>query len=282
MNGAGDPFFARNQDYWDQPALLLFTNPPNAYASVSLISIGGPFGFNRDGNLPSLSNEAKTRLLFAPFFLSDGMNEWGFTIGDMAAPGSKANSDSSKKTLFESETKRYLLDHARNTEEAIDLLTRINISYPMVQEPTHFLMADPSGNSAVVEWNKGEMVVMRNENPWQVATNHLISDAREHIKLCQAEYRATGKVVDDINGRSYLRYVTAWETLQQKKGHLSSVEAMDLLSSISLAKSSEILFKEILFTTQWSVVYNMKTGDINVAMYRKYDQIHKYNLKLKQ
>ncbi|HEX3045682.1 MAG TPA: carcinine hydrolase/isopenicillin-N N-acyltransferase family protein [Bacillota bacterium] len=277
LNPNGDPLFGRNQDELDHPALLLFTNPPNGYASVCLVNIGGTFGFDTRTNTPFSSEVDRTRLLFTPYFFSDGMNEWGLAIGDMSVFDAKVAFDPNKETMFDTETKRYLLDHAKNVDEALAILPRFNICFPPSGRTTHFLLADPSGNSAVVEWNNGKMVVIRNEHPWQVASNFMISSSQELIKNYTAEYRKNnGKVTND-KGRIFWRYITAWDTLQKMNGLLTSAEAMNLLQTVSLTQS-----KENWFPTQWSVVYNMKTGNIDIAMGRNYSHVYKYKLEMKK
>lgn len=281
LNKRSAAILGRNNDYWEEPVLLLFTHPPTGYSSVSIVSIGGSFGFDRGEKTPFKSAEAQTRLLYAPFSLFDGMNEWGLTIGGMAVLDSKTSSNPNKKTMFDTEARRYLLDHAKNVDEAIAILSKFNISFPNFTPPTHYLIADPSGKSAIIEWNDGNMVILRNERPWQVATNHLISNSQELIKKHIADYQATNKLSKDINGRSYWRYITAHRTLQEMDGNLSPVDAMRLLQTTSLIESDEIWFKEILYPTQWSVVYNMKTGEINLAIGRNYSHILKFKLSIK-
>jgi hypothetical protein len=38
-NQTGEVIFGRNFDWYTHPALILFTNPPNGYASVSMVDI---------------------------------------------------------------------------------------------------------------------------------------------------------------------------------------------------------------------------------------------------
>jgi hypothetical protein len=39
LSGEGDRVFGRNFDWYDHPALLLFTDPPNGYASISMVDL---------------------------------------------------------------------------------------------------------------------------------------------------------------------------------------------------------------------------------------------------
>ena len=49
-------------------------------------------------------------------------------------------------------------------------------------------------------------------------------------------------------------------------GVLSAVEAMDLLGAVAQ------------YHTRWSVVYDVSTGDIHLAMAKRYDQLHRFQL----
>lgn len=62
---------------------MIFTHPKNGYASVSTADIS-EFGFDTENKTPLDSREVSTRLLYAPYAVSDGMNEWGLMVGDMS------------------------------------------------------------------------------------------------------------------------------------------------------------------------------------------------------
>jgi hypothetical protein len=86
----GDPeqrLYGRNFDWSFSPALLLFTAPPDGYASVSLVDIeylGYPG--EQAKNLADLPLNARQGLLGAPVLPFDGMNELGLAVGMAAVP----------------------------------------------------------------------------------------------------------------------------------------------------------------------------------------------------
>ncbi len=112
-------------------------------------------------------------LLRAPYLPFDGMNEHGLAVGMMSVSHAEGGVDKEKFTLDELELIRLMLDYARDVPEALDLLEDFNIDFGSV--PVHFLLADASGNSAVVEYLAGVPVVVKSAQPWQVATNFLIT-----------------------------------------------------------------------------------------------------------
>jgi hypothetical protein len=238
----GYPVFGRNFDWNYCVPLLLFTDPPHGYASVSMVDLEY-YGYNRN-NLPDDVNN-RASLLRAPWLPFDGMNEKGVTVGMMAIPNARSPHDPAKITLGELEAIRLVLDFAGSTDEAIELLKKFNIR--METPPIHYLIADPTGRSAVVEFLDGTMYVMRNTEPWQVSTNFILygSGAPSNAPCW--------------------RYNAAYNHLRNSTGQLASQAAMDLLKSVSQS-------------TIWSIVYEMSTGGINVDVGKAYDKVLRYTL----
>jgi len=249
LDEEGDLVFGRNFDWHLHPALLLFTNPPSAYASVSMVDISY-LGF--DEGEPSPADPRA--LLDAPYFPFDGMNEHGLAVGIMAVPSADGGDDPDKVTIGSLHAVRLVLDYARDVDEAISLLQNYNIEFEG-GPPVHYLISDSSGNSAVVEFIDGKPSVIRNSEPWNVATNFVICGTapEERVSLCR-------------------RYRTAYETLEAAKGNISSEEAMALLEDVSQSGD---------FPTIWSIVYNLTSGDIQVVVGREYDRVHQFKLDMR-
>lgn len=201
------------------------------------------------------SQVERRALLVAPYFPFDGMNEYGLTVGLMAVPYADGGNEPQKVTIGGLHAVRLMLDYAKNVEEALALLQNYNIDF-RGGPPLHYLVSDSSGNSAVVEFINGEMRIIPKSQPWQVATNFVISDTMpKTVKLrCR-------------------RYRKASETLEQLDGKLSQTEARQLLQQLSQPT-------EYATTTIWSTVYNMTTGEIQVMMDMKYDTVYTFTLKI--
>ncbi len=241
----GNLVLGRNFDWHNRVTLLLFTDPPDGYASVSMVDVAY-LGFNK--KYPSWSD--RMGLLEASYWPFDGMNEAGLAVGMMAVPHAESGDDPVKVTLDSLQAVRLLLDYARDVDEAIALLPNYNIDFGG-GPPLHYLIADAAGNSAVIEFIDGEMIVLRPDEPWQVSTNFNISHQKP----------------EGANSACW-RYNKAYETLNQAKGNLSAVEAMTLLENVSQG------------STMWSVVYGLTTGDIQVVMGRQYDEVREFKLKM--
>jgi hypothetical protein len=244
----GDRLLGRNFDWFaDHPALLLFTQPEDGYASVSMVDLWY-LGYTGD---PIRLSERQA-LARAPYLPFDGMNEMGVAVGMMALPAGNGVHDPRLPTLGDLEAIRLVLDYAASLDEAIELLRGYNLRFdPGI--PLHYLIADADGHSAVIEYVNGEMRVLHNAQPWQVSTNFIISQE-------QPQGAAS----------SCLRYNTAYQALEDSRGSLSSPQALDLLQHVSQSGS---------YPTIWSVLYNLSTGEISLAMDRDYQEIYTFQLK---
>lgn len=233
--------FGRNFDFPPNPALLLYTDPPDGYASVSMVDLGY-FGYSM-ANPPDPDGDTEI-LKGTPYLPFDGMNEHGLAVGMAAISHAEPPHDPEKVTIGEIQAIRLLLDRARDVEEAIGLLEAFNIE--MEDPPIHYLVADRSGASAIVEFVGGEMRVIRGGEPWQVITNFVVTGSNAPTQAPCDRYRA------------------AYDGLDSAEGRVSMAEAMELLE-----RSSQT-------STIWSTVYNLETGEVDIVVGHNYDRVHRF------
>jgi len=155
--------------------------------------------------------------------------------------------DPNKETVGSLRVIREMLDHASNVDEAVAIMQSYNVDMEG-GTPIHYLMADSSGRSVLVEFYQGEMTVIPNETPWHQATNFLRASAGESAE-----------------GQCW-RYDRISQRLTEAEGQLTVQGAMDLLAAVAQEG------------TQWSVVYGMSTGDVKVTMGQKYDNVHTFHM----
>jgi hypothetical protein len=249
LGEADNMLYGRNFDWEYSPALLLFTDPPDGYASASMVDLAYLFDTQMEiQNLADASLSARVPLLEAPDWPFDGINEMGLVVGMAAVPSDGGMQiDSGKGTIYSLPMIREMLDHAANVEHAVTLMESYNIIFG--GPPLHYLLADSSGRSALVEFYQGEMVVTYNDQPWQMATNFLCA------------------VIGECTEGKCWRYDTISERLAEAQGQIAMSEAMDLLAEVSQE------------STQWSILYGLGTGEINVALGGRYAQVHEFHLE---
>jgi predicted choloylglycine hydrolase len=198
--------------------------------------------------LTDLPLNERRALLDAPSLPFDGMNERGLAIGMAAVPPGNMPPDPNKKTGDSLGVIREMLDHASNVDEAVAIFQSYNIAFGNV--PLHYLIADSSGRSVLVEFYQGKLVVIPNKTPWHLATNFLRASAGE-----SAAWRCW-------------RYDKIEQQLTKVQGRLDAQNALDLLKGVAQPN------------TQWSIVYGMDSGVISVTMGKRYDNLRTFHLSL--
>jgi hypothetical protein len=245
LNADGELLLGRNFDWYNRPTLLLFTHPPDGLDAVSLVDLSY-LGF--DVNAPSWQDVLA--LQRAPYWPFDGMNEHGLAVGMMAVPEAQVDVDPQQVTIGSLHAIRLVLDKASSVEEAITHLQSYNIDFED-GPPLHYMLADAAGNSAIVEFIDGELVVLRNKELWQVATNFLVSGHSLQSAMAQCP-----------------RYARAYERLDNSGGVLDQADAMALLQDLSQP------------ITMWSVVYGLASGEVRVVIGRDYEVVHAFQLPI--
>jgi hypothetical protein len=243
----GDPdnmLFGRNFDWDFSPGLLLLTDPPGGYASVSMVDLHY-LGYGGEGafGLTDLPLPDRAGLLMAPHLPFDGMNEAGVVVGMAAVPERGMEADPSKETIDSLMVIRKVLDNAASVDEAVEIIKMYNIDWGS-GPPLHYLVADKSGRAVLVEFSADEVVVIPNFDPWQPATNFLVSEATTDPRVhCR-------------------RYGLIADRLTEHHGILSQADAMELLEDVSQD------------STQWSVVYGISSGEVDIVMGGNYGEVH--------
>lgn len=152
----GKRVLARSLAWTKRPVFLVRTSPMNAFASVSMVDSGSsnPFGYKTLGQAAML----------APYAPLDGLNDRGFAVCLNALPAEEPPADPEKGNIGLLQAIRLLLDYASSVPHAVQLLDRYNVR-PM-PFAGHYLMADASGRSAVVDFHGGKMRVLDVDRPW--------------------------------------------------------------------------------------------------------------------
>lgn len=237
-NEEGDIIYARNFDFLYAPFLQIYTNPDNGYASVSTVNL--TFAGYGEDNLPSSGISFQNFLtLAAPFLPFDGMNEKGVCIALLAVPEIQMIYDSDKITLNTTTAIRLVLDKAASVDEAVELLRNYNI-YFSGDVTCHFLIADATGKSVIVEYYDNGLQVVESDTDYQIASNFI---AYHGLNI----------------GEGYTEFdrYDAVEKALQNNNTVTLEDCEKLLNTIGIYDGETDKL-------QWSVVYNLtdKTGRI--------------------
>jgi hypothetical protein len=248
-NKSGEVIYGRNFDFRKAPVLLLYTDSSKGYASLSLVELNALKDY-RDLNY---NIKKPVNLLAVPYFSRDGINEHGVVIAALSMPLTKSEFMPGRTMIGRRQIMRLVLDYAKNVDEAISLFNQFNIKLANFSIGVHWLIADATGKSVVIEYINGKMKVIKDKNPWQVAANTQIYDERSEVH--------EHSIMDR-------RYNLVSQALLQKKGVLLEGETLDLLAKVALKHNL------------WSVVYNLSTKDLYLTLNKQYHNVKRFNLRL--
>lgn len=252
-NAAGELVFGYNND---EPTFrhntIVFTRRGSNLASMSM-------AMERYAQLDRYSKNLDDRslrdhVLKFPLYPFDGINEYGVVM----APMSNQDTDDpayyqpfrvpDKPSLFVLTVIRWVLDQAHDVHEAIALLKQVNNTGGY---HSHYLLADALGNSVIIEYWHGELVVIWKEGPFQIATNNRVEGHQNDL-----DYWSTFT--------SDLRYVRYHHLLTRLAGVVSDDDAFTILQANSVPG-----------VTLWSSVYDAARADWRLAWNRRWDTIYR-------
>ena len=253
----GDAVFGRNYDYMDSPAMTVWTNPEDGYASVSTVSLYF-LGYGGDFLPDNLVTSLLT--LVAPYIPVDGMNEKGLSVGVLELETPETFQQTEKKDITTTAIIRAVLDHAATVDEAVEIFNNYDMHDLLGVGCTyHYQVADANGDTAIIEYVNGETTVIRpDETGTLVATNFWLSEG-----------------VDDPDGAGHDRYETAKNMLAEKNYVVTENEAMDILEATHMVNAD---LHGYVCSTIWSVVYNNTDRTFDVCAMYDFDNVYSFSV----
>jgi hypothetical protein len=241
VGDSGRVFLGRNLDNKQTGIVLAQYNPPGKYRS---------FAFSRMEDLKvskhalpdRLSDDEKMRFLYFPFYATDGINEKGLAIGLAGVHCQELVPSRDKELIFVTLFIRNVLDNCSTVAEAAELSKKFNLFDGSLSTISHhFLLADASGNSLIVEYDQGEMIHIQTHDQSQVITNRFIFQRSLQSRM------------------ECWRYKTLYNNLEKYGTSIRENECLEML-------------QDTYNNTEWSVVYDLKERSGLVAVngdYRK-------------
>lgn len=238
LGGTGR-LYGRNRDMPSDtsPTLVLFTAPADGAASIAIVDMTS-IGYQGES--------APGRLEVAPLLIRDGMNAHGLAIAkaDVAFTRPRVYDPARPYRNFMT-AMREVLDHARDVPEAAAVLARFNVVFPGTGG--HYLVADATGTSAVIEFDGAEMRVLPSAGPWQVATNFVLGT--------------------DRTAEPDWRYVEASRRLADAGGVATVAQTMEVLRAVSVPGH-----------TLWSAAYDLGQREASIVVRQRFDTPHRFQL----
>lgn len=251
-NQAGEKLFGRNFDWQNCEAMIVVSYPENGYASLSTVNMDF-ITQNVSGAVSMVLRADEVKILAALYAPLDGMNEAGLAVSvNMIQDSSTINQDTGKPDLTTTTAIRLLLNQAADVEEALELLNQYDMHASMGMM-VHFALADASGRSAAVEYVDNEMIVT--ETP--VLTNFYLTEGEKYGIGTQ---------------QSHERYEILMERLEESKT-MEMPDMRDALDSVSKDNFEEFA------STEWSVVFNLSTGESRYYHRENYETCYRLQLE---
>ena len=220
--------------------------PEGGYASVSFsraIDMGFPLNVKLDEMAKSPYGK---KLLLAPFYAYDGMNEHGLCAMVTGIKSVKVSAKDGKELLFIGNIVRNLLDNTKTVDEAAALVEKY---VPFDISPTeincHFLVSDSSGKSVILEYQDDKWRKIYPYKSWQVMTNKVIYNTDD----------------SELRERCW-RYKSISESLEKSNGNIDWKQGMNILKDVSQGG------------TTWSVIYLPVQNELYLTVYQNWDRIY--------
>lgn len=233
---ASESLFCRNFD-WNSSShyAIVRTCPDDGYASIS--TTGFAFlGMGEDWHpIAGMDGMVALASIYVPL---DGMNEKGLCVSDLVEiDGSTEVPDTEKADLTIVAAIRLVLDYAKDTEEAVKLLSQYDV-FPSLNVAHHLAISDINNHNVVVGWKNGQMRVTETD----IVTNHCLAETHE----------------SPLTGESVKRFTMLSE---RYAGFKSSEEGLQALKDASYQEE-----------TLWSVIYDKKNLTANIYFDCRWDE----------
>ena len=270
--GSDGYLYGRNYDFYKDPTMVTFSHPRNGYSSIA-VSDMSHFGYSLD-KVPGkfLSRVLCLASVYAPV---DGMNEKGLCTSIMALPNQASKQNTGKHAVGTTIIMRLFLDRCATVQEALDLVSTLDIRHDAsVGTGYHYMVADASGDCAVIEFDKDDgwktMIVRKDPDAkHMLVTNHLLSP-----KYYTEE---PDEAVGNPHSKSWWRYATASQYIGEREGVLTFDEAQECLS---LVHWKDLVWDNgMVEDTQYSNVYDQAALTLSLREWNDYENTVTFNLK---
>ncbi|MGP1440533.1 MAG: linear amide C-N hydrolase [Treponema sp.] len=259
----GDVLFARNYDFAQTNTCIVYTKPNNGrHSSISTVDLQF-VGIKPDKEIKGTFD--KITSLAAPFAPLDGINDAGVSCGIyMTYQGEKtvATDQSTDKPDITSTTMlRLVLDYASNVDEAVELISKYDL-HDSARTSYHYMIADASGRSAILEWVNGTDLTDNDGSKRRLIVIYNDGDAHIGSREAQSKYQVVTNFViqpdyyeSDDEKAGYDRYETLYNELSKTNAIVKDEkEAMRILSTVGRRNWNN---KDKNTCTVHSVVYNL-------------------------
>lgn len=259
----GDALFARNYDMSKTNTCVVFTDAtPGRHATISTVDLQF-LGIDTEADVGGFMD--KLSCLAAPYAPLDGINDAGVSCGIfMSYQGLETvptNQDTDLPDITSTTLLRLILDYADDVDEAVEIARSYDL-HDSAKTSYHYMVADASGRSAILEWVAGTDATDNDGAARQLVVTYNDDDANIGQVEGQSDYQwITNFIIqpgyyEDLNERKgYDRYERLYQELSATDGVVADEEAaMDILATVGRRSWNN---DDKNTCTVHSVVYNL-------------------------
>jgi hypothetical protein len=226
--------------------------PTNGFSSISF-SRAIDLGFPLNMDLEKIkSSELGNRLLLAPFYAMDGINEHGVAVAVAGLRQTTHKSSGNKQKVCVTFLMRKILDQTKSIDEAVKLIEKyVPFDLDKNSLNAHFIITDSSGRSVILEYDQDQWRIIDSQGAYQILTTKQIYNVPEAtlIKQCW-------------------RYRNIFQNLKKTNGDVDWNRGIKILQDVQQKG------------TTWSAVYSTRTTEVFFTVYQNWDTI--YHLRIPQ
>ncbi|MGN0310265.1 MAG: linear amide C-N hydrolase [Bacteroides sp.] len=253
------------------PAIVVHTAPKGGKKSVSFVD--GQFVGYESGFYTADSTDL-SMLVALPYLLLDGINEDGFAISVLKLDGNHTwQKDPDKKNIFTTVAMRMLLDRASTVKQATKMLEEYNMVMDEFKASYHFMMADATGDYAIVEYTNpvvadevypDSMEVLTGHDTLRYVTNFYVSPTMKPTEH--------GSIISK-HGKD--RYDTLRTVLRNLNYNTTFEQGMEALTMVAQGPESKLSTG----FTQWSEIYNLTKRRVTMSILREWDKRFEFGIE---
>ena len=284
----GNNLFGRNYDFASTSSLILHTNPGNGrHASISSVDLQFlGLGDGIDGLMDKLTAIAAA---YAPL---DGMNDAGVSCGiymSYQGPGDESYStdqQTDKPDLTSTTMLRMILDYADDVDEAVKLVEKYDF-HDSANSSFHYMVADKSGKSAILEWVNEEATDSTDIDGTKRVLKVYYNDKDEKLGEDEAKNNfqyITNFIVtpgyyanenqEDMKGLDRYNYIknTINPDGTNTEGKFTKEESLNLLKDLGRRKWNQTVGSDSNNITVWSVLYDLDNLEATWVSNEEFDE----------
>jgi predicted choloylglycine hydrolase len=240
-------FTGRNWDNQNVGSIIVnLYKPEGGYSSISFcraIDMGFPLNVDL---MDIKSSELGKKLLLAPFYAMDGINEKGLVVAVAGVRQVIVRPKKGKKSIFISFLIRKILDQTKSISEVLQLIDN-HIPFDLDQNRlnSHFMVTESSGKSIILEYIDGQWQKIYPDKSWQVLTNKPV------YSLTETALR-----------EKCWRFKNIACALEKTNSKVNWQSGMRILQDVNQRG------------TTWSVIYSPSKKELYFSVYQNWDLIY--------